>query len=220
MTSEVSDAADYSYASAGEIHMHSLLIPAISASIHRHHPTSVLDVGCGNGHMTAQLQRQFPDIRFAGIDPSDSGIEHARLAYPAIDFRQGSIYEPAPDDWHRSFDLVFSAEVVEHLYSPRALPKFIAEVLKRESIAVITTPYHGYLKNLALSVLHKWDTHHDVFWDHGHIKFWSRNTLSKLFEDVGYSSLRFEGIGRVPWLWMTMLMEFKSSQATELTDFL
>jgi hypothetical protein len=36
---------------------------------------------------------------------------------------------------------------------------------------IITTPYHGYLKNIALSVSVKFDHHVNPLWDGGHIKF-------------------------------------------------
>jgi hypothetical protein len=60
--------------------------------------------------------------------------------------------------------------------------------------------------------MNKWDRHHDVFWDHGHIKFWSKATLTKLFEDEGFAMDSFEGLGRFPYLWMTMLMSFQKSK--------
>jgi 2-polyprenyl-6-hydroxyphenyl methylase/3-demethylubiquinone-9 3-methyltransferase len=102
--------------------------------------------------------------------------------------------------------------VVEHLYAPRALPQRVWEALKPGGIAIITTPYHGYWKNLAICLLNKWDSHHTVFWDHGHIKFWSKTTLRKLFEDEGFEFLKFQGLGRLPYLWMTMLMVFRKPE--------
>ncbi|MCB1209648.1 MAG: class I SAM-dependent methyltransferase [Verrucomicrobiales bacterium] len=201
-------ASAYPYKNAGEVHMHEILFPAVAASIQRHAPNTVLDLGCGNGYLTNKLKHSFPGISFAGLDPSETGIAEAKSAFPDAVFRQGSVYDEPPADWVGSFDMVISTEVVEHLYAPKAMPSFIRTVLKPSGIAVITTPYHGYLKNLALSVLDKWDSHHTVFWDHGHIKFWSRKTLTKLFEDESYTALHFKGIGRCPWLWMTMLMEF------------
>lgn len=204
-------ASAYPYEDAGEVHMHEILFPAVAASIRRHGPKTVLDLGCGNGYLTNKLKQSFPGISFAGLDPSETGIAQATSAYPELLFRQGSVYDEPPTDWVGCFDMVISTEVVEHLYAPKAMPTYIRKVLKPSGIAVITTPYHGYLKNLALCILDKWDSHHTVFWDHGHIKFWSRKTLTQLFTNAEYTPLRFQGIGRVPWLWMTMLMEFGKS---------
>ncbi|MBY5327907.1 hypothetical protein HFN03_11655 [Rhizobium leguminosarum] len=32
----------------------------------------------------------------------------------------------------------------------------------------------------------------------GHIKFWSKNTLSTLLLDAGFDNVRFEYVGRIP----------------------
>jgi hypothetical protein len=62
------------------------------------------------------------------------------------------------------------------------------------------------LKNLALSLTNKWDTHADPLWDGGHIKLWSRATLKSLLEETGFKNVQFKGAGRLPYLWMTMIM--------------
>jgi 2-polyprenyl-3-methyl-5-hydroxy-6-metoxy-1,4-benzoquinol methylase len=104
------------------------------------------------------------------------------------------------------FDLVVSTEVVEHLYAPRDYTRGCFEALKPGGRFICTTPYHGYLKNLAIALAGKWDAHADPLWDGGHIKLWSRNTLSRLLQEAGFRNLQFQGVGRVPGLWMTMVM--------------
>lgn len=71
---------------------------------------------------------------------------------------------------------------------------------------MISTPYHGYLKNLALSAFNKWDKHHTPLWHGGHIKFWSRRTLTSLIEANGFRVTEFHGVGRAPWLWKSMIL--------------
>jgi hypothetical protein len=71
---------------------------------------------------------------------------------------------------------------------------------------IISTPYHGYLKNLVLALGNKWDLHFTPLWDCGHIKLWSRKTLSQLLNEGGFRVVRFIGAGRVPFLWKSMIM--------------
>ena len=60
--------------------------------------------------------------------------------------------------------------------------------------------------NLALSLAGKWDHHHTVLWHGGHIKFFSRQTLSKLLESEGFLPKQFFGVGRLPWIWSSMIL--------------
>jgi 2-polyprenyl-3-methyl-5-hydroxy-6-metoxy-1,4-benzoquinol methylase len=101
---------------------------------------------------------------------------------------------------------VVSTEVIEHLYSPQLLIQYAHRVLAEKCKLIITTPYHGYLKNLALSLLNKWDFHHTALWEGGHIKFWSKNTLKRLLVDNGFRVKKVNGVGRIPYLWKSMVI--------------
>jgi 2-polyprenyl-3-methyl-5-hydroxy-6-metoxy-1,4-benzoquinol methylase len=165
----------------------------------------VLDVGCGNGFTCGEFLKR--GCQVVGIDLSREGIEIARGAHPNGRFE----VLPADDRLlvnlrEEPFDLVVSTEVVEHLYAPRAYARGCFHALKPGGRFLCTTPYHGYLKNLALSLAGKWDTHADPLWDGGHIKLWSRRTLAALLRETGFENLQFRGVGRLPFLWMTMLM--------------
>jgi len=59
-------------------------------------PGIVADVGCGPGHVAAQLRALGREL--IGVDLSPSMIEIARERYPAIDFQVGSMLDlPAGD---------------------------------------------------------------------------------------------------------------------------
>lgn len=203
------DARTYHYASAVPSHMHEVFVPPILARLRQLNPQRVLDLGCGNGSLSRMIHEA--GFTVEGCDPSAEGIEQARAAHPDISFFQMSVYDAPPDGWVGRFDVVVSTEVIEHLYDPRAMPELAARILKPGGVMLVTTPYHGYLKNLVLSLLNKWDQHLTPFWLHGHIKFWSRKTLTRLFEESGFEFVSFTGLGRLPWLWMTMLLEFKNA---------
>lgn len=71
--------------------------------------------------------------------------------------------------------------------------------------AILSTPYHGYLKNPALALSGRMDAHFTALWDHGHIKFWSMKTLGELLREAGFVDVRFERVGRVPALAKAMI---------------
>jgi 2-polyprenyl-3-methyl-5-hydroxy-6-metoxy-1,4-benzoquinol methylase len=142
-----------------------------------------------------------------GIDLSETGISIARETYPAGRFE---ISEAGGDLLERlgesPFDITVSTEVIEHLYSPRDYAKGCLESLRPGGRFICTTPYHGYLKNLVLALLNRWDKHANPLWDGGHIKLWSRNSLETLMRETGFRNIQFRGIGRAPFLWMTMAL--------------
>lgn len=71
---------------------------------------------------------------------------------------------------------------------------------------VLSTPYHGYLKNLCLAITGQLDHHFTVLWEGGHIKFWSKKTITKLLTDNNFTVINFRGVGRLPYLWKSMVI--------------
>jgi len=169
----------------------------------------VLDVGCGTGVIASRLASLGHDV--VGVDVAEDGIRLARSAYPGIRFEIASAY----DDLREiagAVDVVISSEVIEHLYSPQRYLENIHSVLVPGGAVIITTPYHGYLKNLALSVFNKWDDHHTVDWEGGHIKFFSPRTLTRMLSTAGYRDFRFRNAGRVRWLWKSMVCRARKTE--------
>src|SRR5690606_6689686 len=134
------------------------------------------------------------------VDPSPSGIAIATdrqfRGSLSPQFAVGNAYEPLSERYG-AFDCVVSLEVVEHVYYPRKYAGCIANLLRPEGIAIISTPYHGYLKNLAMALLGRMDAHFTALWDHGHIKFWSPRTIETLFKEQGMLLEKVVRAGRV-----------------------
>lgn len=122
----------------------------------------------------------------AGIEPARQGLALAHASYPALTgLQQGTIYEDLPARFG-AFEAVVSLEVIEHLYFPRRLAQAAFALLEPGGVLVVSTIYHGYLKNIATAVLGRFDRKMNPLWDHGHIKFFSPRTLSRLFEECGF----------------------------------
>ncbi len=167
--------------------------------------TRVLDIGCGNGYWAGEFLSRGCTV--VGVDVSDSGIAQARSTYPGARFER---LEASIDLLERlgeePFDLIVSTEVVEHLYDPTAYAAGCFGAVRPGGRIVLSTPYHGRLKDIALALSGKLDAHHEALRVGGHIKFFSRATLERLLLGVGFREPRFVGAGRVPRLWKSMLL--------------
>ncbi|MFN7731654.1 MAG: class I SAM-dependent methyltransferase [Pirellula sp.] len=209
---DASGISGYGYTDAFAGHAHSYLLPAIESELKRcfrNKPSTerrIFDLGCGNGSVAAHLS-QF-GYKVVGVDPSSTGISQANTSFPELDLTVGSAYDPLSERFG-SFPVVLSLEVVEHVYAPRDYARTVAQLTEPGGTALISTPYHSYLKNLSLAISGKMDDHFTALWDHGHIKFWSIKTLSRLFEEQGMIREKVLRVGRIPVLAKSMILAFR-----------
>lgn len=199
-------AAGYHFAAPTAEHTHAYLWPALFAELDRLQLPAgrrrVFDLGCGNGATAQALVKRGWHVQ--GVDPSESGIALAQAAHPDLDVRIGSSDDDLPAIFG-TFPVVISLEVVEHVYLPRRFARVLWELLEPGGTALISTPYHGYWKNLALALSGRMDTHYTALWDYGHIKFWSVKTLTALLVEAGFEVQRVLRVGRIGPLAKSML---------------
>jgi len=182
------------------------ITPEIVSILKRLNVNRVMDLGAGNGKLCSVLANEGHQV--VGVEYDKQGVEIASTKHSNIPFYNFGVQDN-PVELMKSeqpFEAVVSTEVIEHLFSPHLLPIYAQGVLKNNGYLILTTPYHGYLKNLVLSILDKWDTHHTPLWHGGHIKFWSRKSLTQLLEDNGFRVTGFSGVGRFPYLWKSMVL--------------
>jgi 2-polyprenyl-6-hydroxyphenyl methylase/3-demethylubiquinone-9 3-methyltransferase len=196
----------YRYSHAGLSTSHDVLLPAVLRNLEalplEDCGRRLFELGCGNGSVANALTHRGWDV--TGVDPSVEGIAQARAAYPDLKLANGSAYDDLADQFGQ-FTVVLSLEVVEHVYAPRHYARTVFDLLRSGGAALLSTPYHGYWKNLALALSGRMDKHFTALCDHGHIKFWSIRTMSELLWEAGFVDIRFERVGRIPALAKSMI---------------
>ncbi len=133
-------------------------------------PASVLEVGCGEGHVTQKLARVYPNARVLGTDFSADIIAIARREHPGLRFEPQSIYDvPARAD---AWDLIVACEVFEHLEDPE---RALAALVRKAPRAVLLSVPHEPLWRM-LNVLR--GAHLGALGNTpGHLQHWSREAF-------------------------------------------
>lgn len=210
MTQTAIDISGYAYEDGDLNPSHDYLVPSlleILGSLHvPRDRKSIFELGCGNGAVAEVLTRH--GYQLTGVDVSVQGVEQAQRRHPHLSLQLGSAYDRLADTYGR-FPVVVSLEVVEHLYDPRAFARTLFDLVEPSGTAIVSTPYHGYWKNLAMALTGRLDHHFTALWDHGHIKFWSMATLRQLLQEAGFHSITFRRVGRVPALAKSMIATAK-----------
>jgi 2-polyprenyl-3-methyl-5-hydroxy-6-metoxy-1,4-benzoquinol methylase len=204
----MTDYKDYGFYESAPAHTFGYLQEPLLAMLSKDNNKCILDLGCGNGYLANFLIAN--GYNAFGTDASVKGIAIANETNKGRFFVQDLSTDKLPVELRgEPFDTVISTEVIEHLYDPESFISFCKAVISNGGEIIITTPYHGYLKNLMLSLFNKWDTHLDPMWRGGHIKFWSRKTLSKALVGASFTDIKFTGCGRMPYFWKSMIIKAK-----------
>lgn len=152
----------------------------------------VLDAGCGGGDFS-EVINSF-GYTATGTDLSESAIRFARNRFPKLDFAVGGPETLLPDHAGK-FAAAWSSEVIEHVYDVYGFLCAVHECLAPGGILVLTTPYHGLIKNIVID-LFNYAKHYDPF--AGHIRFFDKRSLDRVLRHCGFTPIKWMGYGR-PW---------------------
>ena len=122
-------------------------------------PLRVLDVGCGEGRLTAAaVQAGYAAV---GVDVAAEPLRRARERDAELDVRLVS----ADGEWplaDASFDAVWAGETIEHVADTTAWLSQVRRVLRSGGSLLLSTPAHGRLTMLALALSpRRMDAHFD-----------------------------------------------------------
>jgi 2-polyprenyl-3-methyl-5-hydroxy-6-metoxy-1,4-benzoquinol methylase len=187
----------------GEYPHHRHLWPVVAALLPAS-PSNVLDVACGNGLLASRMAQSGHHV--TAFDLSAENVASARKSYPQVRFEVASAYDDLSDlRPPAGWDTIVAVEIIAHLFSPQRFLASMRGNLAESGRIIVTAPYHGYVKNVVLSVLGQFDKHFEVYFEGGHIKFFSRRSLDAMLAAAGFRRPSFRYAGRVPLLWKSMV---------------
>ncbi len=161
----------------------------------------VLDLGCSTGGVAWALRKTLPLVHVTGVDADERVRE---VASTRVDeFHSGDLNSPAywwrSQPWYRpnSYDAIICADILEHLIDPYAVVGLLRELLSPQGVIVASVPQFRNCANLySLIVKGEWKYHvhgkdhwrgpPDNVLSWGHLRMWTRDSISALFTDAGY----------------------------------
>jgi 2-polyprenyl-3-methyl-5-hydroxy-6-metoxy-1,4-benzoquinol methylase len=143
-------------------------------------PESVLDVGCGEGVLSARWAQQLRSGRVVGVDLEDSKLaaEWTRRRAANLEFRamRAQSLGFADDE----FDLVTATEVLEHVSEPQQALAEMTRVARRYLLVSVPREPLWRMLNLARGAYMR-----ELGNTPGHLNHWSRGSFAALLSGFG-----------------------------------
>jgi len=153
----------------------------------------VLEIGCGNGG----FRKNFGSgCEFWGVDPNPS---IAKAAEEALERFFLGKFEDVSDQIPRNyFDVLVLNDVLEHMLNPESFLQQAKELIRDNGQIIGSIPNVRFADNLyRLLVLKDWKYGEQGILDRGHLRFFTRKSILRMFNDLGFHTEVLVGIGEV-----------------------
>lgn len=147
---------------------------------------SILDLGCGPGNSTKNLQIKYPQAEIVGIDIDDNMLEKAKIDYPDLKFIKGDIPKSL-DTLKNQYDLVFSNACIHWIEDQNELIEKVYDKINDDGVLAIQIPLTQesvFYKTLNTLIKDKWNKLSGInnFYNLSIDEYY--NKLSKKFSNV------------------------------------
>jgi len=145
---------------------------ALSDALPREHPATVLEVGVGEGEISAKLRSRYPESRIVGLDLHDESLvaEWQMRDFAGIYGDIASL--PFPP---MAFDLVMAIEVLEHVDDPAAALSELVRVSRGRLVLSVPREPIWRVANMARGKYLA-----DLGNTPGHVQHWTRRSFAAL----------------------------------------
>jgi 2-polyprenyl-3-methyl-5-hydroxy-6-metoxy-1,4-benzoquinol methylase len=157
-------------------------------------PEKIIDVGCGNGAFAEVVKKQ-TGAEVWGIEYMDNEAQIAKQKLDNVFSGKCEDYiDELPDHY---FDVIYFNDVLEHLVDPYMVLDKIKHKLAPGGVIISSIPNVRY-HNTFMRVLIKKDWRYEDFgvMDRTHLRFFTKKSIRRMYEELGYSVVKHEGINK------------------------
>lgn len=152
----------------------------------------ILEVGCGQGTFSAQI-KAYNNAEVWGIEymPKEGEIAKSILDKTFI----GAIEDYIKDLPDNYFDAIFFNDVLEHLTYPDNVLKDLKIKLVNNGLIISSIPNIRNFRVLKMLVFNgDWDYADHGIMDKTHLRWFTKKSIRKMYESLGYEIVSHNGI--------------------------
>lgn len=141
-------------------------------------PASLVDLGCGNGMLLAEIRERYRSMALSGVDLSEAQIEANRAQQPTLGWHATDLDRPLamPPELRDRFEAVVASEIIEHVREPRI---FLANALQMAAPGrgrLLLSTQSGPLRETERRV--------------GHVQHFTASDMRALLVEAGWEPVR------------------------------
>ena len=155
--------------------------------------TKVLEIGCGTGRFKDNLNSS---CEYWGVEQNEIvGEKAANKLYKVIIGNFMEINELLPDDY---FDLIICNDIIEHIDDYNLFFKILKKKMNVDAHIIGSIPNVRFYSNLIRLIIFKdWEYMDDGILDRTHLRFFTKKSLMRTFENNNFSIEKFYGINGI-----------------------
>ncbi len=152
----------------------------------------VLDVGCAGGTFGKLLKTERNCVVW-GIEPSEAMAKEAAQHLDKV--INDTFSENLSELDGKLFDVICFNDVLEHMVNPNAALKVAQRFLSKNGYIVASIPNVLYFPVISQLVFQQdWKYAEYGVLDNTHLRFYTKKSMVRMFEDCGFEVSRIEGI--------------------------
>lgn len=152
----------------------------------------ILDIGCGNGVFALSAKKQ-NNAEVWGLELMKEEADIAKdKIFKVIDGPCEKNIDLLPDNY---FDVIYFNDVLEHLVDPYSVLNKVKSKLAKNGCVISSVPNIRY-HNVLIPLIFKKRFEYTAFGvlDHTHLRFFTKSSIRKMYENQGYKVIKHEGI--------------------------
>jgi 2-polyprenyl-3-methyl-5-hydroxy-6-metoxy-1,4-benzoquinol methylase len=155
--------------------------------------STVLEVGCGSGEFAESIKKNRTNSIVWGIEPSKEAADAASRKVDNVVW--GMFEADSPALKGKRFDCIVFNDVLEHLPDPETVLRDCRRYLTESGCVVASIPNILFFYEITKILIEEdWEYKEHGILDNTHLRFFTRKSIIRMFESVGYDVELIKGI--------------------------